>query len=66
MNPIKIYKEIFVELTLASAIILLALPEMSSVYTQSMSTMKNSTAQQHAEHTLDNLIVSEHIPLTGR
>jgi hypothetical protein len=33
-----------------------------------MSTMNNSTTavQQHAKHILDNLIVSEHIPLTGQ
>ena len=38
---------------------------MDGAYTQSMSTTNNSTAQQHAEHTLDNLVISEHIPLTG-
>lgn len=35
------------------------------VYGQSMTTM-NNTVEQHAEHTLDNLIISEHIPLTGQ
>ena len=35
------------------------------VYGQSMRTM-NNTIEQHAEHTLDNLIISEHIPLTGQ
>jgi hypothetical protein len=35
------------------------------VYGQSMTTM-NNTIEQHAEHTLDNLIISEHIPLTGQ
>jgi hypothetical protein len=35
------------------------------VYSQPMTTM-NNTIEQHAEHTLDNLIISEHIPLTGQ
>jgi hypothetical protein len=35
------------------------------VYGQPMTTM-NNTIEQHAEHTLDNLIISEHIPLTGQ
>jgi hypothetical protein len=35
------------------------------VYGQSMTTM-NNTIEQHAEQTLDNLIISEHIPLTGQ
>ena len=35
------------------------------VYGQSMTTM-NNTGEQHAEHILDNLIISEHIPLTGQ
>ena len=34
-------------------------------YGQSMTTM-NNTEKQHAEHILDNLIISEHIPLTGQ
>ena len=34
-------------------------------YGQSMTAM-NNTVEQHAEHTLDNLIISEHIPLTGQ
>ena len=37
-----------------------------NAYSQLMSTMNNNTAEQHAEHTLDNLIISEHIPLTGQ
>jgi hypothetical protein len=28
--------------------------------------MNNNTTQQHAEHTIDNLVISEHIPLTGQ
>lgn len=39
------------------------------LYAQMMPAMNNTAAttnQQHAEHTLDNLIVSEHIPLSGQ
>jgi hypothetical protein len=37
-----------------------------ALYAQSMPTMNNTATQQHAKHILDNLIVSEHIPLTGQ
>jgi hypothetical protein len=40
--------------------------DMTELYAQMMPGMNNTTAQQHAEHTLDNLIVSEHIPLNGQ
>jgi len=46
-----------------------ALADSIKVYSQSatMSTMDNATMeQQHAEHVLDNLIISEHIPLRGQ
>ena len=71
MNSSKIFRELFVGLTVSSAIILLTLSGMDSTYTQtmSMSTTSNSsnnTVQQHAEHILDNLVISEHIPLTGQ
>jgi hypothetical protein len=71
MNPSKIFKELSVGLTIFSAIILLTLPRMDDAYTQtmSMSTTSNSsnnTAQQHAKHIIDNLVISEHIPLTGQ
>jgi hypothetical protein len=71
MNPSKIFRELFVGLTVSSAIIPLILSGMDSAYTQtmSMSTTSNSsnnTARQHAEHILDNLVISEHIPLTGQ
>jgi hypothetical protein len=36
------------------------------VHGQLTTMMNATTAQQHAEHTLDNLIVSEHIPLNGQ
>jgi hypothetical protein len=37
----------------------------TELYAQMMPAMNDTAAQQHAEHTLDNLIISEHIPLTG-
>jgi hypothetical protein len=65
MNCTKRVRELFVGLTISSAIILLTLTGIDGAYTQSMSTMNNNTAQQHAEHIIDNLVISEHIPLTG-
>jgi hypothetical protein len=38
----------------------------TELHAQMMSGMNDTAAQQHAEHTLDNLIVSEHIPLNGQ
>ena len=72
MNSIRIFRELSVGLTIFSAIILLTLPGVDSAYTQTMSmsttssNSTNNTAQQHAEHILDNLVISEHIPLTGQ
>jgi hypothetical protein len=66
MNPSKEFRELFVGLTISSAIILSTLPGMDNAYTQSISPTENSTTQQHAEHILDNLVISEHIPLTTR
>jgi hypothetical protein len=71
MNPSKIIKELSVSFTISSAIILLTLPAMEDAYTQTMSMSptnnnSNNTAQQHAEHIIDNLVISEHIPLTGQ
>jgi hypothetical protein len=55
---------------LSSAIILLTLPGIDNAYTQSTlmstNTNSNSIAQQHTEHVLDNLVISEYIPLTGQ
>jgi hypothetical protein len=50
-----------------TSIVLLYVTYQSAMdaYSQSMTTM-NNTVEQHAEHTLDNLIISEHIPLTGQ
>lgn len=36
---------------------------IAGVYGQSISA--NNTMKQHANHTIDNLIISQHIPLTG-
>jgi hypothetical protein len=48
-------------------IVLVVLPGMSMSYSQPMSTQNNATSpKQHAEHILDNLVISEHIPLTGQ
>ena len=41
------------------------LPEIY-LHAQTVPPANNTNTQQHAEHTLDNLIVSEHIPLNGR
>jgi hypothetical protein len=66
MDSIKKFRKLFVGLTMSSAIILLTLSGMNGAYAQPMSITNNSSAQQHAEHILDNLVVSEHIPLTGQ
>ena len=67
MNLIMVFKELFVGLTISSAIILFTLSGMDGAYSQPMSTtMNNTIAQQHAKHIIDNLVISEHIPLTGQ
>ena len=71
LNCTKVFGELFVGLTmLSSAIILLTLPGIDNAYTQSTlmstNTNSNSIAQQHTEHVLDNLVISEYIPLTGQ
>lgn len=57
-------------LILSTMLTYTALADSINVYSQSatMSTMDNATKeqQQHAEHVLDNLIISEHIPLRGQ
>lgn len=65
MDSIKRFGKLFVGLTISSVIIL-TLPEMNDADTQPMSTTNNSIVQQHAKHVLDNLVISEHIPLTGQ
>ena len=71
LNCTKVFGELFFGLTTMSfAIILLTLPGIDNAYTQSTlmstSTNSNSIAQQHTEHILDNLVISEYIPLTGQ
>jgi hypothetical protein len=41
-------------------------PHINNVYSQSMAGMTSNTSQEHAAHTIDNLVISEHIPLTGQ
>jgi hypothetical protein len=41
-------------------------PHINNVYSQSMAGMTNNTSQEHAAHTIDNLVISEYIPLTGQ
>ena len=70
LNFTKVFGELFVGLTMLSSGILLTLPGIDNAYTQSTlmstSTNSNSIAQQHTEHVLDNLVISEYIPLTGQ
>src|SRR5919106_5821383 len=72
LNCTEALGELFVGLTmLSSAIILLTLPGIDNAYTtqstlMSTSTNSNSIAQQHTEHILDNLVISEYIPLSGQ
>lgn len=44
---------------------LTVLPVLSNTNAQ-QTKMNNTIMQEHAEHTLDNLIISEHIPLIGQ
>jgi hypothetical protein len=47
-------------------IVLLVIPVNMS-YSQLITTTNNATSpEQHAQHILDNLVISEHIPLTGQ
>jgi hypothetical protein len=66
MDSIKSLAKLFGGLTISCVIILLTLPEMNGAYTQPMSPTNNSVVQQHAQHVIDNLVISEHIPLTGQ
>ena len=67
MEDYTLLKIIFVSLTLAAVITLLTDPGINNVFSQPISSMNNSMPdQQHANHTFDNLIVSEHIPLIGQ
>jgi hypothetical protein len=67
MEDYTLLKIVFVSLTLVAVITLLTDPGINNVFSQPISSMNNSMlAQQHANHTLDNLIISEHIPLIGQ
>ena len=68
MIHMKVSDRRFVWIALAAVIIAILLSHSGiyNAYSQSMSTMNNSAAEQHAEHIFDNLIISEHIPLAGQ
>src|ERR671919_928924 len=66
MNPSKMLGKLFVGLAISFAMIVLTLLVMDNVYSQSVTLTNKNTTQQHAEHILDNLVISEHIPLTGQ
>lgn len=68
MIRMKVSDRLFVWIGLAAVIIAILLSHsgINNAYSQSMSTMNNSAAEQHAEHIFDNLIISEHIPLAGQ
>jgi hypothetical protein len=67
MEDYKVMNLMVVVLTFVTIVMLLTNSVINNVFSQSMSIMNNSmAAQQHANHTLDNLIVSEHIPLIGQ
>jgi hypothetical protein len=67
LNASVISGKLFVGLTISFTIILLIPPGPDNVYSQSMPLTNNSaTAQQLAEHIINNLVISEHIPLTGQ
>jgi hypothetical protein len=53
-------------LVVSAIIIATILSGIQVAYSQSMTNMTNNTTQEHAEHTIDNLVISEHIPLTGQ
>ena len=53
-------------LAVSAIIIVTILSGLQVAYSQSMTNMTNNTTQEHAEHTIDNLVISEHIPLIGQ
>jgi hypothetical protein len=57
---------VWLAIVILAAVALTASYFKSELYAQVMPDMNNTAAQQHAEHTLDNLIVSEHISLNGK
>ena len=66
MNPSKTLGKLFVGLAISLTIIALTLLGMNNANSQSVTLANNRTVQQHTEHILDNLVVSEHIPLIGQ
>jgi hypothetical protein len=68
MEDYKLLNILFFSLTLVAVIILLlSNPGINNVFSQPISSMDNTMPTQlHANHTFDNLIVSEHIPLIGQ
>jgi hypothetical protein len=60
----KILCSIYCALIISALVTFIGIHYKTAVYGQSMTTM-NNTMQQHAKHIFDNLIVSQHIPLTG-
>lgn len=44
----------------------LILSGTQDIYSQSLMDKTNNTSQEHAAHTIDNLVISEHIPLVGQ
>ena len=55
---------IFCTVIITALVTLTGISYKASVYGQPITPM-NNTMQQHVNHTFDNLIISEHIPLTG-
>jgi hypothetical protein len=66
MEDYKLLNMVFFLLTLAAVITLLSDPGINNVFSQPLSMNNTMPTQPHANHTLDNLIVSEHIPLIGQ
>jgi hypothetical protein len=66
INHSKISSNFFAWFILTDLVILLCIPGMNTAYSQSMSAVNDTAVEKHAEHALDNLIISEHIPLTGQ
>ncbi len=60
----KIRNLIFCTLIISALATVTSISYKTSVFGQSITPM-NNTVQQHANHILDNLIVSQNIPLTG-
>ncbi len=52
--------------TFAIIVTFAILPAPPDTFGLPATTMNNTTMQQHAKHILDNLIISEHIPLKGQ